>query len=372
MGEKGARRVVFLTDDLGGGTGIHLISMLKHWDKRRWQAEIISRAPLGSRLSPDVPIRYLPRNGSLKMYPFAQIRDYSRIRRMVAERSPCVAHAYFFWSILFGRLLKWEGKVRTLVENREDLGFGWGVHEYSWLRMTKSLPDRIVCVSDAVKQTVMERESIEDNRIVVIRNGVDAFPDASGDAAATRKSLGLGEDHLVVGMVANFNRSVKGASLLLDAIPKIVQAVPSSRFLLVGGGEEENSLRAKTQSLGIEPYTVFAGFRPDIFRYYAVMDISVLTSFSEGLSITLLESMRCGIPVVATRVGGNPELVCDGVTGFLVPAGDVPSFVERTVKLLKDKELRSRMGKEASLRAMRDFRLEDVASRYLDLYERLV
>jgi glycosyltransferase involved in cell wall biosynthesis len=183
--------------------------------------------------------------------------------------------------------------------------------------------------------------------------------------------LGFGENHLVVGMVANYNRSVKGVSFFLDAVPMIVQAVPSARFLLLGGGEEEKSLRARAQSLGIEPYTVFAGFRSDIHRYYAVMDISALTSFSEGLSITLLESMRCGIPVVATRVGGNPELVCDGVTGFLVPPGDVPSFVERTVKLLQDKELRSRMGEEGRLRAMRDFLLEDVASRYLALYERL-
>lgn len=369
---EGVARIVILTDDLGGGTGIHLVSMIKHWDKGRWQAEIISRAPLGSRLSPDVPIRYLPRNGSPTMYPFAQVRDYSRIRKQIVGRVPNIVHSYFFWSILFGRMLKLERKVRTLVENREDQGFGWGAHEYSWLRMTKSLPDRVVCVSDAVKRTVMEREHIEENRIVVIRNGVDAFPDGSGEAAGTRKEMGIGENNLVVGMVANFNRSVKGVSLFLDAVPKIVQAVPSARFLLLGGGEEEESLRARAQSLGIEPYTVFAGFRTDIHRYYAVMDISALTSFSEGLSITLLESMRCGIPVVATRVGGNPELVCDGVTGFLVPSGDVSSFVEKTVKLLQDKELRSRMGAEGRLRAIRDFRLEDVASRYLELYERLI
>jgi glycosyltransferase involved in cell wall biosynthesis len=306
------------------------------------------------------------------MYPFAQIRDYSRIRKEVVGRAPNIVHSYFFWSILFGRLLKLEGKVRTLIENREDQGFGWGTHEYAWLRMTKSLPDRIVCVSGAVKRTVMDREHIEENRIVVIRNGVDAFPDGNGDVAGTRKEMGIGENHLVVGMVANFNRSVKGVSLFLDAVPKIVQAVPSARFLLLGGGEEEKSLRAKAQSLGIGPYIVFAGFRPDIHRFYAVMDISALTSFSEGLSITLLESMRCGIPVVATRVGGNPELVCDGVTGFLVPPGDVPSFVEKIVKLLQDKELRSRMGEEGRLRAMRDFRLEDVASRYLETYEGLL
>ena len=371
MGAKGAARVVFLTDDLGGGTGNHLLSMMKHWDKSRWQADIISRAPLTARVSPDVPVRFLPQNGSFNRYPFTQIRDYCRIRKGIGDRVPSIVHTYFFWSILIGRILKWEGKIRTLVENREDQGFGWGAHEYSWLRMTKERPDRIICVSEAVKRTVMEREKVDENRIVVIRNGVDPLPDASGEAASIRDELGIGDSHLVVGMVANFNRAVKGVSLFLDAVPEIVRDVPFARFLLLGRGKEEKALREKARALGIEPFVIFAGFKPDIHRYYAIMDVSALTSFSEGLSITLLESMRCGVPVIATRVGGNPEVVVDGVTGYLVPARDVSSFASKTVELLLDKDLRRRMGEEARRRVIQDFRLEDVASRYMALYEKL-
>ena len=366
MGPNGAARVVFLTDVLGGGTGNHLLSMMKHWDKKRWQAEIISRAPITARVSPDVPIRYLPRNGSLSLYPVSQIYEYSRIRKEVGERSPCIVHAYFFWSILFGRILKREGKIRTLIENREDQGFNWGRHEYTWLRLTREVPDRIICVSDAVKKTVIQRERMDEDRIVVIRNGVDALPGAMVESADTRKELGIGENQLVVGMVANFNRSVKGVSLFLDAVPEIVRAAPSARFLLLGRGKEEKSLREKALSMGIKPYVIFAGYKSDVHRYYAVMDVSVLTSFSEGLSITLLESMRCGVPVVATRVGGNPEVVVDGVTGYLVPPGDIPAFVSRTVKLLMDMDLRKQMGEEARRHVERHFSLREVASRYLD------
>jgi glycosyltransferase involved in cell wall biosynthesis len=369
---KDKSRILFLTDDLGGGTGNHLLSMLKHWDRRRWQAEIISRASLTARVSPDVPVRYLPQNGSFSMYPFAQIRDYTRIRKEIGERSPSLVHTYFFWSILFGRVLKWEGKIRTLIENREDQGFGWGKHEYNWLRMTRGLPDRIICVSEAVKRTVMQREHIGENRIVVIRNGVEALADERGDALGTRKELGIEENHLVVGMVANFNRSVKGVSLFLDAVPPIVKQVPSARFLLLGRGKEEGELREKARSMGITRYVHFAGYRPDIHRYYAIMDVSALTSFSEGLSITILESMRCGVPVVATRVGGNPEVVVDGVTGYLVPSGDVSAFASQTAKLLLDRELRKRMGEEARRRVERAFLLQDVASRYLETYEGLL
>jgi glycosyltransferase involved in cell wall biosynthesis len=372
VGSEGAARVVFLTDDLGGGTGNHLLSMLKHWDKGRWQAEIISRASLTARVSPDVPVRFLPQNGSFSMYPLAQIRDYGRIRTMIGETTPFIVHAYFFWSILFARVLKWEGKIRTLIENREDQGFGWGKHEYSWLRMTRGLPDRIICVSDAVKRTVMEREHVDEGRIVVIRNGVETLLAAREETTEIRKELGLEEDHLVVGMVANFNRSVKGVSRFLDAVPEIVRTVPSARFLLLGRGKEEKTLREKARDMGIEPYILFAGYRKDIHRCYAIMDVSALTSFSEGLSITILESMRCGIPVVATRVGGNPEVVVDGVTGYLVPPGDVAAFASRTVELLLDKDLRRRMGEEGRRRVERHFRLQDVAHRYEDIYERLL
>lgn len=371
---SGPARIVILTDDLGGGTGNHLLSLMKYWDKSRWQADIISRAPLTARVSPEVPVRFLPQSGSINMYPFAQIRDYWQIRKGIGDRMPSIVHTYFFWSILFGRILKWEGKIRTLVENREDQGFGWGPHEYSWLRRTKGLPDRIICVSEAVRQVVLEREQVDVGRVDVIRNGVEPFPVSVSVEEATeiRRELGIEADHLVVGMVANFNRSVKGVSRFLDAVPEIVREVPSARFLLLGRGKEEKALREKARALGMEPYVLFAGFKPDIHLYYAIMDVSALTSFSEGLSITLLESMRCGVPVVATCVGGNPEVVSDGVTGYLVPPGDVSSFASKTVELLLDKDLRRRMGEEARRRVERYFLLSDVASRYLGTYEGLL
>lgn len=364
-----AVRILCLTDDLGGGTGNHILSMMKHWDRTMWHAEILSRAPLTSRISPGVPVSYLPSNGRINFYPVSQIRDLGRFRKEISDRYPAIVHAYFFWPVLFGRLLKLRGVVRTLIENREDQGFDWGLHEYLWLRLTRNVPDKVICVSEAVKRVVMEREGIDEGRIVVIRNGVETLPDARDESAEIRKGLGLEENHLVVGMVANFNRSVKGVALFLDAMPEIIRAVPGARFLLLGRGKEEKALRDKARTMGIEPYVRFAGYRQDIHRYYSVMDISALTSFSEGLSITLLESMQCGIPVVATRVGGNPEVVVDGVTGYLVPPGNISAFASQTVSLLLDRDLRKRMGEEGRRRVERDFLLRDVASRYLKIYD---
>jgi len=131
-------------------------------------------------------------------------------------------------------------------------------------------------------------------------------------------------------------------------------------------------LREKTRALGIERFVTFMGHRKDVLRFYEVMDISVLTSLSEGLSITLLESMSHGLPVVATNVGGNPEVVVDGRTGYLVPPKNAQSLADRIVHLLRDPGLRLRMGEEGRRRVERDFQLRDVANRYLDLYRSML
>ena len=365
-------KIAILTNDLGGGTGNHLLSMLKHWDKSCWQTVIFSSAPVRDRVVPDVPVEYLPPSKIFRFYPVAQVRFLAHLYKIMKERQPDIVHTYFFWSILYGRLLKLAGVIKTLVENREDQGFDWGMHEYLWLRRTNHLPDKVICVSEAVKQVVLDREGVAESRTEVVKNGVDLKEASSGMQEVTRRELGFKEDNLVVGMVANYNRPVKGVTNFLDAIPAIIAAVPSARFLFVGGGDEENALREKTRTLGVEPYVVFAGYKKDIQRYYEIMDISVLTSFSEGLSLTLLESMGYGIPIVATRVGGNPELVVERETGYLVPVKDNRTLVDRIVTLLQDKELRRRMGKEGRLRAERQFRMPDVANRYLEIYKGLL
>lgn len=365
-------KIAILTNDLGGGTGNHLLSMLKHWDKTFWQTIIYSSAPVRDRVVPDVPVEHLPPSKIFRFYPAAQVRSLAHLCKIMKDRRPDIVHTYFFWSILYGRALKLAGVIKTLVENREDQGFDWGMHEYLWLRWTSHLPDKIICVSEAVKQVVLDREGVAESRIVVVNNGVDLKQDSSGMQESTRRELGFKEENLVVGMVANYNRPVKGVANFLDAIPAIIEAVPSARFLFVGGGDEENALRDKARNLGMEPYVVFAGYKKEIHRYYEIMDISVLTSFSEGLSLTLLESMGYGIPIVATRVGGNPELVVEGETGYLVPVKDNQTLVDRIVTLLKDKELRRTMGNEGRLRAERKFRMRDVSSRYLDIYKGLL
>jgi glycosyltransferase involved in cell wall biosynthesis len=366
------KRILILTDDFGGGTGNHLLSMIRRWDKSKWEVKIVSQVRRTARVTPDVPVVRLPPLRTFEAYPVAQIRRLFEIRRLISRERPEIVHAYFFWSIIYARLLKRSGAIRFLIENREDQGFNWGRHEYALLRLTRSLPDRVICVSNAVRETVLEREKLDPGRTLVIHNGIEQTRRVDNGSSAIRRRWEITEGNPVVGMVANLNRSVKGVEYFLDAVPSILEAVPETRFIVLGRGREERLLKEKARRLGIDSYVIFAGYQEEVERYYSIMDISVLTSLSEGLSITLLESMNYGLPVVVTRVGGNPELVVDGQTGYLVPPRDPASFAARVVELLRNPGLRSSMGEAGYRRIRESFRIDDVASRYLNVYDGLL
>jgi glycosyltransferase involved in cell wall biosynthesis len=357
--------------DLGGGTGDHVLSMMRHWDRAAWAPRVISEAPLTSRLVPEVPVDYIGTSRWWSRFPAAQLYRLARVAGCLRRHPADLVHTYFFWSLIYGRILKLAGRIPFLVENREDEGFSWGRAEYALLRRGRAVPDRVICVSEAVRRVVLEREGTDPARTVVVHNGVTlAGPTVTGPEA--RAELGYGPGDLVVGMVANLNRAVKGVQYFLDAVPLILKEVPSARFVVFGRGGEEAALKARTAELGIGDRVRFAGFRPDVQRFYPALDVSVLTSLTEGLSIALLESMNHGIPAVVTRVGGNPEVVVDGETGFLVPPRDPAPFAERVVALLRDRELRAQFGRAARRRVEERFDVRRAARRYLEIYDEVV
>lgn len=358
--------------DLGGGTADHVFALLRRWDRRSWDTRIVSEAPLTAKRPPDAPVTYVGVSGRLARFPFAQLTGLARTAAAIRSNRPDLLHCYFFWTIMYGRMLKWTRRIDRLVENREDQGFAWGDLEYALLRKTRHLPDRVICVSEAVRQVAVARERLAPERTVVIHNGVDTNIPAGDHRDAVRRELGYAPDVPLVGMVSNLNRPIKGVRYFLDAIPLITQSVPSARFVIFGGGKDEAMLRGHAASRGIADVVQFAGFRKDIDRYYDAMDVSVLTSLSEGLSIALLDSMNHGLPVVVTAVGGNPEVVVDGTTGYLVPPRDAAAFAQRVIALLGDPGLRERMGRAARERIRSRFDIRQTAQRYLELYREVL
>jgi glycosyltransferase involved in cell wall biosynthesis len=230
----------------------------------------------------------------------------------------------------------------------------------------------MVAVSEDLKRFVVAQTGMAEDRVQVIYNGVDEAPET--DLAKTsqyKRDLGLSEDELVVGVVGNLY-PVKGHTYLLDAVPQVLKTCPKTTFLLIGRGELEVPLKTKVKTLGIEEKVRFLGLRHDVPKLLAIMDVFAMPSLSEGLSIALLEAMAAGKPVVVTRVGGNPELVVEGQTGYLVPAGDAQSLAEAILALLGDSNRAKMFGMRAKHIVKERLTVAHMADQYLKLYQQAI
>jgi len=228
---------------------------------------------------------------------------------------------------------------------------------------------RMVAVSADLKQFLVNRVGVTADRVNVIYNGldIDSSPAAcSGDTV--RADLRTeGYDH-VIGAVGSLY-PVKGHIHLVRALPAILQRCPRTLLLLIGRGELEQALRQEVARLKLDAHVRFLGFRRDVPLLLSALEVFVLPSLSEGLSMAMLEAMAAGKPVVATRVGGNPELVLDGESGYLVDAESPQALADKVVRLLQDRELANRMGVRGRLRVREKFTLRTMVDAYQRLYE---
>ena len=186
--------------------------------------------------------------------------------------------------------------------------------------------------------------------------------------SAIRADLHLvGYDH-VIGAVGSLY-PVKGHIHLIKALPEILRACPKTLLLLVGQGELEQVLKAEVVKRNLDAHVRFLGFRSDVPALLSLLDVFVLPSLSEGLSMALLEAMAAGKPVVATKVGGNSELVLDGDTGFLIDSESPESISDRVVEVLRDKVRAMGMGDRGRCRVQDKFSFRAMVDRYQNFHE---
>ena len=239
---------------------------------------------------------------------------------------------------------------------------------YRWVSRSATM----VVVSKNLKQFIVEQVGVPPDRITVLYNGVDRLPHCeTWEVEECRKEIGIPQDHQVVGIVGNLY-PVKGHRYLIEGIPSILKSCPNTSFVFAGRGKLESELREQVRRLGLDSRVHFIGLRQDIPRILAMLDVFVLPSLSEGLSMAILEAMMVGKPVVATHVGGNPELISDGDTGYLVPPCDSSALASRLIKLLTDKQQAIQFSEKGKLRAESLFSLGTMVAAYESLYEGLL
>lgn len=231
--------------------------------------------------------------------------------------------------------------------------------------------DRIVAISEGVR-SVLIGDGLDPNRIEVIRSGIDPRPfDPNYPAGMARLELGIPDQSPVVGCVAHF-ADHKGHRYLIEAAARVAAAVPDVRFLLVGEGELRPQIERQIKELKLEKHVILTGFRNDIPRLLAAMDIVVLSSHLEGLGTSLLDAMAMARPVIATRVGGIPEMVEDGVTGRLVPPRDPAALAGALIELINRPDERKRMGEAGRVRMLSMFSAEAMVAATEAVYREIL
>jgi glycosyltransferase involved in cell wall biosynthesis len=234
--------------------------------------------------------------------------------------------------------------------------------------------DHVVCVSDGQAAKVRRWCRVPAVRVTVIRNSARPSAYVTPDPAARRALLGLfptesGVSRVVV--AAGRLSPEKGFAVLAEAAAAVCRADPAAGFAVFGEGAQRPELERRVARLGLAGRFVLPGFRTDLDAIVPAADIVALPSFTEGLPNVALEAGAAGVPVVATAVGGTPEVVADGETGYLVPPGDPAALAARLGELLRDPRLRRRMG-EAGRRRMRErFTFAAQAAAYLKLFAAL-
>jgi glycosyltransferase involved in cell wall biosynthesis len=230
--------------------------------------------------------------------------------------------------------------------------------------------DASVSCSEYNSHLIYERYGLKPE---VIYNGIDPrifHPFRSSDSEV-RQKYSISEDEKVIIYVGRLV-GLKGVKILLRATALIPRL--GIKLLIAGDGEERNSLAALAQSLGLERQVLFAGFVPnsELPRYYSIAQAAVFPTLAdEAFGISICEAMACGLPVVASRVGGIPELVGDGDSGFLVQPGDPEELAEKIERLMLDDSLRRRMAARGAQVVQEQFTWEKVADRLLRVYRRV-
>jgi glycosyltransferase involved in cell wall biosynthesis len=238
--------------------------------------------------------------------------------------------------------------------------------------LIRPLTHRFVAVSEDVRQRLQTYEGLDAGQIRVIYNGVT--PPAAIDhaaRAALRAGLGLGADDFVVGTVGRFD-SIKNLPMLVRSIGAAARRNPRVRGLLVGDGPEMASIRALIAELELTGRIVLTGYRGDARELAQCMDLFALSSFSEGTSMALLEAMSAGVPVAVTAVGGNPEVVTAGVSGWVVASDDVAALTDAVCEALHDEPVRLERAEAGRCRFHERFLFASMLDHYRDLYRELL
>jgi glycosyltransferase involved in cell wall biosynthesis len=317
-----------------------------------------------------------------RISPVNDLKAFISIFLLLRRSKPDIVHTHTSKAGILGRLAAWLARVPTIIHTPHGhvfYGHFGRLLSRIFLQMEKLLgkiTHHHIALTPEEGNDYLNLGVAKSKNISVIHSGVDlnCFKRSATESNPKRNELGISADSLVVGYVG-WLIPIKGVTYLVDAMAEVVQLHPNSLLVLVGKGdekgEEEIKLRERVASLGLTDRVRFLGWRPDVDEIMPCFDIFVLPSLNEGMGRVLVEAMAAGLPIVATRVGGIPDLVKHGENGLLVPPANAGALERAISDLLSDKARRKRMG-ETGKKMCRPYSIEAMVEKIDDLYSRLV
>ncbi len=351
-----------------GGTESHVLELASRLDPARFDVTVCSLKD-GGIVAAELQkrgVRVVTLGGRGKL----DARVIVKFWRLVCRERPVIIHAFLFWANLVCRVVGRLLQVPIRLSSYHDVAVRRIWHQLIPDRLTMRWTHANVCCSEAVCRSVRAQLGGAEKKYVAIPFGVDV-EQYDGMGSLKRRDLGLREEPAVIGTVCRLVEPKKGLAVLLQAAARLRERAPALDFqlLIVGDGPAYGSLRAWTEQSGLAPWVVFAGMRRDVAGLLPLMEIFVLPSLYEGFGIAILEAMAAGRPVVATAVGGIPEVVVHGETGLLVPPGDPVALADALHELLAHPERARELGVCGRERAREKFRIEAIVKQHEDLYD---
>ena len=355
-----------------GGAEQHLLALMRLMNREGFTPELLClcRGPFADLARKEgITTHEIIMRHKLDLGTIAPIRD------LIRDNIIDVIHTHGVRANLVARIAGNRDQVPIVTTAhsmlRNDYSFsGEAIMARFLTRLTNSYTKQFIAISGAVRQDLISM-GVPSERIKVIYNGLDVarlVPERKPEEV--RNSLGIGPSRRVIAVVGRLHR-VKGHIFLLRAATMIVRHHPDAVFLLVGEGPERSNIEKSIKELNLEDHVIMTGFYPRISELYPIMEILCLPSLMEGMGLVILEAMYCGVPVVATEVGGIPEVIRDGDSGLLVAPGDSPALATAITWLLDTPSLQRQLITNGQQQAQ-EFTMENMVRRTEAVYGKIV
>ncbi len=307
------------------------------------------------------------------------IRAFWKIYHFIKEGKFDIVHTHSSKAGILGRWAAKLAGVKIIIHKPHghifDGYFGWFKSNLfiHLERLTGLITDRIITLTQIGKEQHIKYRIAKTDKFVPMYSAIEIeqFSNFQADIMGQKERLNIPLGVPVIGTVSRLE-PIKGNRYFIGSIPEVTKVFPALRVIIVGGGSEKKELERYVERLGLSKNVIFVGPCNDIREILSIFDIFVLSSLNEGMGRCLLEAQILGVPVVATKVGGIPEVVRDGVTGILVSSRKPDMMAKAIIKLLKDKSLREKMSEEAKRWVDSRFSLKILVRKLSDLYNELI